>query len=76
MELINNNYKGYWNVPYISGSMLIYNNKWKFIIKAINNETIMEREITNFDMFFCRCLQLRGIIMYIANYDKYGYICD
>lgn len=75
MELINNKYRGYWNVPYISGSMLINKNKWNSIIKSINNESIMEREITNFDMFFCRCLQLRGIFMYIANYDKYGYIC-
>lgn len=76
MDLIKRYYKGYWNVPYISGSMLIHKNKWKPIIKAIQNENIKDREVTNFDMFFCRCLQLRGIFMYISNYHNYGYICD
>ena len=76
MDLINHTHKGYWNVPYVSGSMLIHKNKWNQIIRALRNEYILEREITNFDMFFCRCLQLRGIFMYISNYDYYGYIYD
>ena len=76
MDLINRAHKGYWNVPYVSSSMLIHKNKWSQIIRALRNESIMEREITNFDMFFCRCLQLRGIFMYISNYHHYGYIYD
>ena len=76
MELVERKYKGYWNVPYISSSMLIHKNKWNQIMKAIKNEYILDREVTNFDMYFCRCLQLRGIFMYISNYDNYGYIRD
>lgn len=76
MNLINNHYKGYWNVPYISGSLLINKNKRDYIIKAISNEHIKSHEEQNFDMFFCRCLQLRGIFMFITNYENYGYITE
>jgi len=75
-KLLNRESKGYWNVPYISGSMMISNNKFEAISKAISNENIRSTEDTNFDMFFCRCLQLRGIFMYVANYSDYGYILD
>ena len=75
-NILNCESKGYWNVPYISGSMLIHKNKFEAISKAIANENIRSNEGTNFDMFFCRCLQLRGIFMYIANYSDYGYISD
>ena len=73
-DLANRNYKGYWNVPYISGSMLIHNNKYLPIAKAIEKERIKDHEHTNFDMFFCRSLQLRGIFMYINNFQHYGYL--
>ena len=74
MNLINYYYTGYWNVPYISGSLLINKNKRDYIIKAISNEHIRNYEEQHFDIFFCRCLQLRGIFMYITNNENYGYI--
>jgi hypothetical protein len=74
MKLVNREYKGYWNVPYVSGSMLIHKNKYAPIVKAISKERIREREPNNFDMFFCRCLQLRGIFMYVNNFSRYGYL--
>lgn len=74
LKLVNREYKGYWNVPYVSGSMLIHKNKYAPIVKAISKERIREREPNNFDMFFCRCLQLRGIFMYVNNFSRYGYL--
>lgn len=74
MKLVNRGYKGYWNVPYVSGSMLIHKNKYLPIVKAISKERIRESEPNNFDMFFCRCLQLRGIFMYVNNFSRYGYL--
>lgn len=75
-KLTNREYKGYWNVPFISGSMLIHQNKFLPIVKAIEKERIKDHEPSNFDMFFCRCLQLRGIFMYINNYSRYGYLLN
>ena len=37
---------------------------------------IRDDEKNDFNMFFGRCLQVRGIFMYISNYHKYGYILD
>ena len=63
-------------MPFISGSMLIQQNKFLPIVKAIEKERIKDHEPSNFDMFFCRCLQLRGIFMYINNYSPYGYLLN
>ena len=44
--------------------------------KFNEKERIKDHEPSNFDMFFCRCLQLRGIFMYINNYSPYGYLLN
>uniref|UniRef100_A0A6C0BRP7 Glycosyltransferase n=1 Tax=viral metagenome TaxID=1070528 RepID=A0A6C0BRP7_9ZZZZ len=76
LYILNRDHKGYWNVPYISGNILINKCKYNEISKAISNETIQDEEKNNFNMFFGRCLQVRGIFMYISNYHEYGYILD
>ena len=75
-DLLNKNYKGYWNVPYINSSIMIHSDKFKNLKESMEKETIRENEITEFDMYFCRCIRTRYNFMYIVNYDDYGSVLD
>ena len=69
-------YKGYWNIPYISGSILFSNKRIRALEKIFNNEKPSENEVNNYDMYISRCIRMRYNFMYIMNFDNYGYILD
>ena len=70
MEIVNYEKTGYWNVPYINGTILIKNCKFEII------SNLMEEKIYNedFDMYFCRIMRNKCIFMFTTNLDQYGYI--
>ena len=72
-NLVNSIYKGFWNIPYLSGSILIYKSKFKIIKKILDTPPNHNED---FDMYFCRILRQNYIFMYLLNYQNYGYIDD
>ena len=70
MDIIKNNKKGCWNVPYIYGTILINSKKFKNILDLINKKDLDE----DYDMYFCRKLREKCIFMYVCNLEYYGYI--
>ena len=75
-DLLNRNYKGYWNIPYINSSIMIHSDKFKNLKESMNREPIRNNELKEFDMYFCRSIRTRYNFMYIVNYDDYGIILD
>ena len=69
-------YKGYWNVPFISSSIMVSSSKYEEIKKSMNKESIKNNEVSNFDMYFSRSIRTRYNFMYIVNYQDYGVIFD
>ena len=75
-DILNRNYKGYWNIPYINSSIMINSSKFKNLKESMKRESIRNNEIKEFDMYFCRSIRTRYNFMYIVNYDEYGFILD
>ena len=71
-QILNSIYCGYWNVPYISGSILIKNNLFFELKNILNNSERKTNE--DFDMFFCRVIREKYYFMHIVNYTEYGFI--
>ncbi|KAL0277165.1 UNVERIFIED_CONTAM: hypothetical protein PYX00_004535 [Menopon gallinae] len=72
MDIVNNDKRGLWNVPYISGCYLI-------------NGTIIRNEATrpNYvhgsydpDMAFCYHMREKGVFMYVSNRIDFGHLIN
>jgi len=72
LDIIGMNMINLWNVPYVTGNILIHTNILTMydIFKVKNYD---KREI---DMILCENLRLIGEGMYLLNDRMYGYICD
>lgn len=70
-RIVKREQRGVWNVPYISGSMLIRHNRMTDVLKELKSQ-----ELTNedFDMYFCRVLRRKYIFLHVMNFDDYGYV--
>ena len=73
IDITNGNKKGCWNVPFISGNILIQEEYIElvkdFFTGNIHNEF-------NQDMNFCWNCRKHNIFLYVDNLEYYGYIAD
>uniref|UniRef100_A0A1B6LRI1 procollagen-lysine 5-dioxygenase n=1 Tax=Graphocephala atropunctata TaxID=36148 RepID=A0A1B6LRI1_9HEMI len=70
MDIVNNNRRGMWNVPYISAAYL-------------TNATLLRKhkprydtEKSDPDMAFCHHYRQKGVFMYVSNLEEYGHLVD
>ena len=75
LDIITRKHLGYWNVPYLSGSILIGKNKYSEILNLMKNRDMVETN-GDFDIYFCKILREHYNFLYVSNYDNYGYILD
>ena len=75
-DILHRKNKGYWNVPYISGSIMVHSSKFQNLKDSMSRENVRDSEITDFDMYLSRCIRTRYNFMHIVNYTDYGYILD
>uniref|UniRef100_A0A0N5BDE9 procollagen-lysine 5-dioxygenase n=1 Tax=Strongyloides papillosus TaxID=174720 RepID=A0A0N5BDE9_STREA len=71
MGIVNYEYLGVWNVPYISSVMLIKGNYLKKIKNAFNKYRSIDP-----DMSFCAYLREQGIFMFTVNTEEFGFLVD
>ncbi|CEF71662.1 Procollagen lysyl hydroxylase [Strongyloides ratti] len=71
MGIVNYEYIGVWNVPFISSAILIKKNYLNKISKAFSGYKNLDP-----DMSFCAYLRDKGIFMYIVNTEKYGFLVE
>jgi GR25 family glycosyltransferase involved in LPS biosynthesis len=64
--------KGYWNVPKISGSILIHSEKIKKIQKSFLEKE--KENLKSFDEELSDIISSKYDFMYMVNFNKYGYI--
>lgn len=64
--------KGYWNVPKISGSVLIHSKKIKKIQKSFLEKE--KEKLKSFDEELSDIISSKYDFMYMVNFNKYGYI--
>lgn len=72
MDIINNNRRGIWNVPYISAIYLIQ----KSVL--VNPETRPNyiNKLFDADMAVTANMREKGVFMYVSNLDDYGHLID
>ena len=68
-DLINNNRRGCWNVPYISDVFLVK----RSVLELVPDVFIVENDM-DIDMRFCHNLRKAGIFMYVSNISNYGFL--
>ncbi|KAK9501159.1 hypothetical protein O3M35_002249 [Rhynocoris fuscipes] len=70
MDIVNNDKRGIWNVPYITHCYLVNGtllNKLKNVYTEPGSDP---------DMAFCKELRDKGIFMFVDNRDDYGHLVD
>lgn len=72
-DIIQGNKKGCWNVPYITGVILIKRNIILQYPNCFDNYNNYDNNI-DIDMVFCERMRNNGVFMYVINYQNYGYI--
>lgn len=70
IEIIENQKRGLWNAPYVSGAIIIHRD----II--INWDLLKPNKFTDNDMQLCCNLRKYTLFMYMANFNDYGYLAD
>ena len=70
-RIVKREQRGVWNVPYISGSMLIRHNRMTDVLKELKSQELIDED---FDMYFCRVLRRKYIFLHVMNFDDYGYV--
>ncbi len=71
LDILNNNHKGCWNIPYINHIYLIRED----ILENIQNYyTIGYNKNRGHDMAFCENLRKNNYFMYLCNEEYYGYL--
>ena len=75
-NILNREYKGYWNIPYINSSIMIHSSKYVNLKESMLKEEVRQNETNEFDMYFCRSIRTRYNFMYIVNFEEYGVILD
>lgn len=71
MDIIKYNIRGIWNVPYISGSILINKHRMSDVVTELKKNNIMNED---FDMYFSRILRKKYIFLHVDNSKIYGEI--
>lgn len=71
LEILNGNRRGIWNVPYVTGVVLIKRN----VLDRIPNLYSMNSSL-DLDMRFCLNLRSNDIFMHVLNDQYYGYILE
>lgn len=75
IDIVTQKKRGIWNVPYVTGSILIDKKRIDPILKELSaNEHKYNKE--DFDMFFCRVLRQKYIFLHVMNIESYGKIID
>lgn len=72
IEIVNNNRRGLWNVPFVSGSYLVNGT-------LLKNKEDMPSYIYNLldaDMAFCYNLRDKGIFLFITNTEDFGHLLN
>jgi len=70
-DIIDRKHQGCWNMPYISGAMLINKAKYTSVVNCISNSL---NNTGDYDMLLCEALREKNIFMYVSNLEEYGYI--
>tara|TARA_B110000208_G_C11800352_1_gene441792 strand:+ start:301 stop:2442 length:2142 start_codon:yes stop_codon:yes gene_type:complete len=73
LNIVKRDRKGYWNVPYISGSYIISKNKSKKFLNNILNKT---QGTEDYEMFISRVFRENYHFMNICNVYEFGFILD
>ncbi|KAI1283094.1 Multifunctional procollagen lysine hydroxylase and glycosyltransferase LH3 [Halotydeus destructor] len=83
LDLVKNNRRGVWNVPYISQAYLINSNVFRKG-KNLENSIIDERQVypifesqawnLDTDMTFSKSLRDAGVFMFVSNVHDYGHL--
>lgn len=71
LDIVGYERRGCWNVPYVTGVMLIK----RSVIEKVPNVLELNEEL-DWDMRICHNWRANGIYQYVVNLDKYGYIRD
>ncbi|XP_068202798.1 procollagen-lysine,2-oxoglutarate 5-dioxygenase 1 isoform X2 [Palaemon carinicauda] len=72
MDIINNNRRGIWNVPYISGIYLIQ----KSVLENPETRPNYINKLFDADMAMAANMREKGVFMYVSNLDDYGHLTD
>ncbi|XP_071545280.1 procollagen-lysine,2-oxoglutarate 5-dioxygenase 1-like isoform X2 [Panulirus ornatus] len=70
MEIVQNNRRGLWNVPYISSCYLFR----RSVFDGQKVQSLFIRNILDPDMAFCENLREKGIFMYVSNRVDFGHL--
>ena len=74
IDIVNYTIKGCWNVPHISGNILINKEYIQKIQGFFTNNS--GNNCFSYDMWFSDNCRKNNISMYVTNIEKYGYIID
>ena len=68
LDLVNRVYCGLWNVPYVSGTILICRSIIMYTDLTANPENL------DYDMVLCKNFRKNTMFMYMSNFENYGYL--
>ncbi|EEB15965.1 Procollagen-lysine,2-oxoglutarate 5-dioxygenase 3 precursor, putative [Pediculus humanus corporis] len=72
MDLVNNEKRGLWNVPYISGCYLINGT----VIRNDETKPSYVEGALDPDMAFCHHMREKGVFMYVSNRVDFGHLIN
>uniref|UniRef100_A0A0K2SV11 procollagen-lysine 5-dioxygenase n=1 Tax=Lepeophtheirus salmonis TaxID=72036 RepID=A0A0K2SV11_LEPSM len=72
MNIVQNERKGVWNVPYISSAYLVNAN----VLKEYGEEISYIHKLLDPDMAFCSNAREAGIFMYVDNLEVFGHLIN
>jgi len=72
LSIVDGSRRGVWNVPYVSGSLLIRQKRMIDVLRELKAQKITTTE--DFDMHFCRVLRRKYIFLHVTNLETYGYL--
>ncbi|XP_064108903.1 procollagen-lysine,2-oxoglutarate 5-dioxygenase 1-like [Macrobrachium nipponense] len=72
MDIVNNNRRGIWNVPYISGVYLIQ----KSVLDNPETRPSYINKLFDADMAVAANMREKGVFMYVSNLEDYGHLVD
>ncbi|XP_076320544.1 LOW QUALITY PROTEIN: procollagen lysyl hydroxylase [Tachypleus tridentatus] len=72
LEIVKNNRRGVWNVPFISGAYLIHGS----LLKKKESFPSFIHGLLDPDMAFCKNLRDKGMFMYVTNMEYFGHLIN
>ncbi|XP_045601648.1 procollagen-lysine,2-oxoglutarate 5-dioxygenase 1 [Procambarus clarkii] len=72
MDIVNNNRRGIWNVPYITGVYLIQ----KALLENPETRPNYIFKLHDADMALAVNMREKGVFMYVSNMEDYGHLVD